>query len=60
MSWVSPLSGATLSGIVQLTTNIADNSGIFSIHYMIGGQDISGDGTTSPYTYTFDTHTLSG
>jgi hypothetical protein len=60
VTWISPLSGSILSGTVNLITNISDNSGSFTIHYMIDGNDISPDGTTSPYSHPLNTTTLSG
>jgi hypothetical protein len=61
VDFTSPLSGSTLSWIVNLTSTVSDDSGTFSIHYMLeNGTHISPDSTTSPFTFAFDTRTLSG
>ncbi len=58
-SITNPVSGATLSGVVSISASAADNVGVTRVDLLIDGA-VKGTATASPYTFSWDTSTVSG
>ena len=58
VSITSPSSGSTLAGIVTISANAADNTGITRVEFYVGGALIGSD-TTNPYSVSWNTNTVS-
>lgn len=58
VSLTSPASGATLTGTVNLTANASDNIGVTRVEFYAGSTYLGND-TTSPYSYSWNTTTVS-
>ncbi len=55
----APIASSTISGSVTLTASSSDNVGVTHILFAIDGTPISQPITTSPYTFVWDTRTVS-
>ena len=51
----TPADGATISGTVELTATATDNVGVADIRFLLDGNELDGEDTSSPYTYSLNT-----
>jgi hypothetical protein len=59
VSLTAPASGASIAGVFLLSATAADvGTGVTKVAFLIDGAQV-GEDATSPYTYSFDTKTLS-
>jgi hypothetical protein len=56
-AFTSPAPG-TVSGVVTLTVNAADNDQVASVQFYIGGTAIGGPDTVAPYSVAYDTRSV--
>ncbi len=57
LSITSPLANSTVNGVVQITANASDISGVSKVEFYVDSVLLSTD-TSSPYTSTWDTTSL--
>jgi hypothetical protein len=55
----APASGATVSGVVSVTANAADNVGVASVQFQVDGANAGGVDGATPYAYAWDTTKVS-
>ena len=55
----SPANGATVSGTVNVTANATDNVSVASVQFQLDGADVGSLDTASPYTFSWNTATVS-
>lgn len=55
VSFIAPLNGATVSGIINVSVNVSDNIGVAGVYFFRDGLDLWGEVTKSPYTVSWDT-----
>ena len=55
----APAGGSTLSGIVQLTANAEDTSGIAGVQFQADGVNVGAEDTSAPYQIDWDTAAVS-
>jgi chitodextrinase len=53
----APLSGASLSGPVNVTANAADGVGVAGVQFKLDGVSLGAEDTTAPYSVAWDTRT---
>lgn len=58
VSLTSPLNNSTVSGTINISASASDTSGISRVEFLVDGVVRDSD-TTSPYSFFFDTKTLS-
>lgn len=63
----APVTGSTLSGMVTISANASDNSGVAGVQFLLDGALLDSEDVASPYTISWNTvgaangpHTLSG
>ncbi|HEY7118821.1 MAG TPA: Ig-like domain-containing protein [Tepidisphaeraceae bacterium] len=66
VSLTAPANGATVSNSLTLSANASDNVGVVGVQFLLDGNAIGNEDTTSPYSITWDStsasngiHTLS-
>jgi hypothetical protein len=59
VSILTPADGATLAGTATLTAGASDNKGVASVQFQIDGSNLGSPVTSAPYTYSWDTTTVS-
>jgi hypothetical protein len=55
----SPLSGSTLSGLINITATATDNIGVTWVQFQLDGVNIGSEDTTSPYQISYNTNLTS-
>jgi peptidoglycan/xylan/chitin deacetylase (PgdA/CDA1 family) len=55
----SPTDGSSVTGSLNLTANATDASGIAKVDFLVNG-NVVGSSTTAPYSFSWDSHTVSG
>ncbi len=55
VSITAPAGGASLSGLVTVTANAADNQAVAGVQFRADGHDVGAEDTTSPYSVVWDT-----
>ena len=55
----APANGATVSGVLDVTASASDDVGVAGVRFLLDGQNIAAEDTSSPYTATWDTRTAS-
>jgi peptidoglycan/xylan/chitin deacetylase (PgdA/CDA1 family) len=55
----APTDGQTVSGVVNLTATATDPSGVARVDFLVNGT-VVGSSTTAPYTYAWDSTSVSG
>ena len=58
VEFTNPLNGQTVSGNVTLTASSSDNVAVTYIFYAVNGTPITGQLTTAPYSFVWDTTKL--
>ncbi len=51
----SPLAGATVSGVIAVTANAADDVGVVGVQFRLDGANLGAEDTSSPWTTSWDT-----
>lgn len=59
VSVTSPTDGSTISGIVSLSANASDDTAVAGVQFLVDGNPIGSEITSSPYSHNLDTTTLS-
>lgn len=54
----SPAASSTVSGMVTITANATDNSGVAGVQFLLNGTNFGTEVTSAPYTLTWDTASL--
>jgi chitodextrinase len=57
VSITAPLSGASLSGPVNVSANAADDVGVVGVQFKLDGVSLGVEDTTAPYSVAWDTRT---
>jgi hypothetical protein len=57
VSITAPATGATVSGIVTLNADAADNVAVAGVQFFVDGTALGGEDTSAPYSTTWDTAT---
>ena len=57
VSLTAPASGTSVSGTINVTGNASDNVGIVGVQFLLDGNDLGAEDTTSPYSVSWDTST---
>lgn len=57
-SMTSPSNGSTVSGVITLSANASDNIAVSGVQFLVDGNPVGTEDTTSPYSISFDTSTL--
>ena len=57
VSVTSPLDAANVSASINLAANAADNVGVAGVQFLLDGNTLGAEDTTSPYSLTWDTTT---
>jgi len=55
VSILSPLSGASVSGSLTVSTSASDNVGVAGVQFLLDGSDLGSQITTAPYSIVWDT-----
>ena len=55
VSITAPAGGASLSGLVTVTANAADNQAVAGVQFRVDGHDVGAEDTASPYSVVWDT-----
>ena len=55
----APAAGATVSATVSVTANASDNVGVASVQFQLDGANAGALDTTTPYSYSWNTTTVS-
>ncbi|HWQ52581.1 MAG TPA: malectin domain-containing carbohydrate-binding protein [Bryobacteraceae bacterium] len=55
VSVTSPANGQTVSGIVSVSANASDNTGVAAVQFRVNGAPLGADDTSAPYGATWDT-----
>jgi chitodextrinase/glucose/arabinose dehydrogenase len=58
VSLSGPADGATVSGIVTVTANAADNIGVTGVQFLLNGVALGSEDASSPYSVNWDTTTV--
>jgi hypothetical protein len=59
LSITAPVSGSTLSGpSVNIEANAADSAGVAGVQFMLDGNNLGAEITTSPYSFVWDSTTV--
>lgn len=58
VQFLTPANNATVSGNVTITASSSDNVAVTYVFYAVDGNPITGQLTTSPYTYVWDSKTV--
>ena len=59
VSITSPASGATVSGTISVTASASDDVGVAGVQFLLDGASFGAEGTTAPYSVSWDTTTAS-
>ena len=59
VSLTAPANGATVSGTVTLTATASDNVGVAGVQFLVDGNPLGAEDTTSPYSVSWNTTTVS-
>lgn len=57
VSIASPANGATVSGVITVRANAADNRGVAGVQFRLDGANAGAEDTGAPYEITWDTST---
>ena len=57
VSLTAPANGATVSGTITVTANAADSVGVVGVQFLVDGNNLGAEDTTSPYSVSWDTST---
>jgi hypothetical protein len=57
VSVTSPVTGATVAGLVTVSASAADNLGIVGVQFKLDGVDLGVEDTVAPYAVSWDTTT---
>jgi hypothetical protein len=55
VSITSPSNGATVSTTVTVTASASDNVGVAGVQFLLDGANLGAEGTTAPYSISWDT-----
>ena len=58
VSLTAPASGATVSGSVTVSANASDNVGVVGVQFLLDGNALGTEDTTSPYSISWDSTTV--
>jgi hypothetical protein len=53
----NPTNGSSVSGTTTVAANANDNTGVAGVQFMLDGNNLQSEDTTSPYSITWDTST---
>ncbi len=59
VSLTSPAAGSTVSGTITVSATASDNVGVVGVQFRLDGAGLGTEGTTAPYSVTWDTTTAS-
>jgi hypothetical protein len=59
VSLTAPAAGATVSGVVAVSANAADNIAVAGVQFKLDGANLGVEDTTSPYSLSWDSATIS-
>jgi glucose/arabinose dehydrogenase/peptidoglycan/xylan/chitin deacetylase (PgdA/CDA1 family) len=59
VQFLTPSNNQTVSGIVNITATSSDNVAVTYVFYAVDGSPITGQLTTAPYAYAWNTNTVS-
>jgi fibronectin type 3 domain-containing protein len=58
VSLTAPLSGASVSGQINVTANASDNTGVSGVQFKLDGANLGSEDTSSPYSASWNTTTV--
>ena len=57
VSLTAPANGATVSGTINVTATASDNVGVVGVQFLLDGNNLGAEDTTSPYSVSWNTST---